>query len=110
MYKQNPSYREAVEKDPFYGLPIFRPEQCGLDPLPRVINDAEETKAKALQILEQYLESQQWDVYLAFKQMGFSTDWEVSRKLGIERSSVCGRRNTLVKLGLIEKHDTIKVE
>ena len=110
MYKQNSSYKDAVEKDQLAMLPMFHPEQFGLDPLPRIINDASETKAEALRILEKYLEQQQWDVYLAFKQLGFSTDWEVSRKLGIERSSVCARRNTLVKLGLIEKHDTIKVE
>lgn len=110
MYKQNPSYQEALERDPLYGCSLFKPEQFGLDPLPRIINDAEETKAKALQILEKYLEEQQWTVYLGFKQLAVATDWEVSRLLGIERSSICGRRNTLVKLGLIVKHDTIKVE
>lgn len=110
MYKINPTYRDAIEKNPLYGLPMFEPEKFGLDPLPRVINDAEETKAKALQILEKYLEQQQWDVYLGFKQIGPATDWDVSRLLGIERSSVCGRRNTLVKYGLIVKHDEVKVE
>lgn len=110
MYKTNPTYKEAIEKNPLYGLPMFEPEKFGLDPLPRVINDAVETKAKALQILEKYLEQQQWEVYLGFKQIGPATDWDVSRLLGIERSSVCGRRNTLVKYGLIEKYDEVKVE
>lgn len=110
MYKRNPTYKEAVEKDPLFGLPIFEPEKFGLAPLPKVINDAEETKAKALQILENYLEQQQWDVYLGFKQIGPATDWDVSRLLGIERSSVCGRRNKLIEYGLIVKHDEIKVE
>ena len=110
MYKTNPEYRKAVELNQFYGLPMFEPEKFGLDPLPRVINDAEETKARALQILEKYLEAQQWEVYLGFKQIGPATDWDVSRLLGIERSSVCGRRNTLMNYGLIIKHDEVKVE
>lgn len=110
MYKTNSEYRKAVENNPLYGCSLFEPERFGLDPLPRIVNDAEETKARALQILEKYLEAQQWEVYLAFKQIGPATDWDVSRLLGIERSSVCGRRNTLVKYGLIVKHDEVKVE
>lgn len=110
MYKTNTEYRKAVKEKPLYGLPLFEPEKFGLDPLPRVINDAEEVKAKALKVLEHYLEDQQWQVYLGFKKVGPCTDYDVSRLLGIERSSVCGRRNTLVKYGLIEKHDIIKVE
>lgn len=111
MYKRNPEYKRAVSNNPFYGLPLFEPEKFGFDPLPTVINDAMETKAKALQILEKYLEQQQWEVYLAFKQIGPATDWDVSRLLGIERSSVCGRRNTLMKkYGLVEKYDEVKVE
>lgn len=110
MYKQNPSYQEALERDPLYGCSLFKPEQFGLDPLPRIINDAEETKAKALQILEKYLEQQQFDVLMGYKRLGPCTDWDVSRLLGIERSSVCGRRNTLVKYGLIVKFDEVQVE
>ena len=110
MYKINPEYKSAVEKNPIAMLPLFEPEKFGLDPLPKVINDAVEVKAMALQILEKKLEAQQWEVYLAFKQIGPATDWQVSRLLGIERTSVCGRRNTLMKYGLIERHDTVKVE
>nr|HQI42419.1 hypothetical protein [Ignavibacteriaceae bacterium] len=91
MYKRNPTYKEAVEKDQVAFLPLFNPETFGLAPLPKVINDAEETKAKALKILEKYLEAQQWEVYLGFKQIGPATDYDISRLLGIERSSVCGR-------------------
>lgn len=110
MYKRNLKYEEVVKHDPTAMLPLFNPESFGLSPLPRLINDASEQKAEALKVLEKYLEQQQWDVYLGFKQIGPATDWEVSRLLGIERSSVCGRRNTLVEYGLIVKHDIIKVE
>lgn len=110
MYKRNSEYQKQIGADGTAMLPLFNPDSFGLDPLPRVINDASEVKAEALKILEHYLEAQQWDVYLAFKQIGPATDWSVSRKLGIERSSVCGRRNTLVKYGLIEKFDEVTVE
>ena len=107
MYKVNPTYKEAVKKDQLAFCPLFEPEKFGLDPLPRIINDATESKAAALEILKHYLECQQFDVLLAFRQIGPATDWDVSRKLGIERSSVCGRRNTLVKFGLVEKFDEV---
>lgn len=110
MYKTNPEYKNAVEKNSLAYCPLFEPEKFGLDPLPRIINDAEEVKAKALKTLEKYLEQQQFEVLLGFRQIGPATDWDVSRLLGIERSSVCGRRNTLVKYGLIEKYDEVKVE
>lgn len=109
MYKRNPLYREAVEKNPLAMLPLFEPEQFGLDPVPKVINDATETKAEALKVLEKHLAKQQWVVYLAFKSYGPATDLEIHHKTGIEKTSVIGRRNELMKFGLIERYEVIKV-
>lgn len=107
MYKINPEYKSAVEKNPLYGLPMFEPEKFGLDPLPKVINDAVEVKAEVFETLEKNLTKQLWQVYLGFKKIGPCTDWQLSKYLGIERTSVNARRDTLVKYGLVERFDEI---
>lgn len=106
MYKQNDFYIDLIKPDQTKGLPLFDDAELP----PKVIDDATEVKAEVYEKIKEQLQGTQfWDVYLAFREIGPATDYQIAKKLGIERSSVNARRNELVKRGLIEKADVIEV-
>jgi len=107
MYKQNDYYIDLVKQDQTKGLPLF--DDATKLP-PKVIDNATEVKAEVYnQVKDQFQSTQLWEVYLAIKKIGPATDEQIAKKVGIERSSVNGRRNELVQRGLVVKADVIEV-
>ena len=95
------------EKGVTVDLPLFNqpkdtlPSAVNTEIMPAKIYISDETKAAAYQAIQPSVRKSQWKVFSALCQLVRATDRQIKDATGLEINVVCGRRNELVKLGLV---------
>ena len=95
------------EKGVTVDLPLFNqakeaaPKITNTEIMPAKVFVADETKAAAFEAIQPSIRKSQWRVFTALCQLVKATDRQLKDATGLEINVVCGRRNELVKRGLV---------